>query len=957
MDAPLRRFFPTLLRFVAGLALAITGTSTLEACLCADCRRDGGMMGTGDDGGTMQDGRVGMDGMVFPDAGCFPQGMTIVCRTPPDGGTPRDGGNPAIPLPTNGSASTLTKDDAVGLFITHYYGARMGHGRVGITKYGVDFTANTLMQNGSYDMLDEAYQAIIAQDDDTAYVASETGVIKFTNVSRPGVAPMLAAQNPAGSEPRGVALTPSGKLLFVANWSDGTVTIFNTEDLSVKSTIDLNTPLAQSGMLGPSVMNQNPARPALAHPWAIAVTDHGNGVDDEETVYVTEYFSQERTSGVPTDDTQWDLGRQGVVYHFNVMSETVEITTIAPRAISDPLFIDSNNFTTGCFPNQLNAATIHGGRLYVTALCASPRGPIGPTVDLMTGDDSNTQNFKSVVHPAIFVIDTATDMEVPGQGRLLDVDFLHAYERDGVMDDASRRMPLLLSDIAFEPGTDTAYLTAYGADALFRVEYGSDGSFVRVGAPARTSTGTPTYFIDLNTKGTVGRKVAHLPRGLAISRAGHRALVINDTSRNISIVDLDNQALITNIDLPMATASGLEASVNEGRHSFVTGLDRWSYRGQAWSSCEACHPNGYSDNVTWFLETGPRQTPSLDSAFGSMTPTLQKFLRWGANADEVHDFELFTRRISGGVGAIVHDVSEPPVNADRIVFAGENPIPPGQISTGTQRNDWINGSTMGLMPGGATATVSMIPDLTRIQTYIQVVHPTHAPSNLSPTDAAQGTNFFLNNNCTACHGGEQWTISRRFYTPSQMNNDPFQGALLSSYTAAASFPMGLNPPSDGAGRSATLRSPADPHDLRTLNDSQIYCILRAVGTFPSTLDANKTGVAPVGVRVREVRADMMTDAQGAYGYNPPSVLSVALTAPYLHAGNARTLEELFSDTFRAHANAMVLTGQFPGSANRDVAVRQLVAFLLSVDTSMVAPDPPEQLGGFDPLLCPLRFGM
>jgi DNA-binding beta-propeller fold protein YncE len=951
------------LRTLLALLLVIAAFSPLAACLCPDCViRDAG--GGGTDGSTGDGGPMRPDTGIVPlDAGCMPTPMmTIVCRTPPDAGPMRDGGNLDIPLPTNGSPVGLTKDDAVAVFITHYYGGHNLHLRTGIAKYSIDFTSNTVMENGSYDMLDEAVQSIVGQDDDSAYVAGATQVIKLTGLSRPGTAPMLNSMTPAGSEPRGMALTPSGSLLYVANFSDGTVTVFNTMDMSVNTTVDLNTPLAKSGLLGPSVMNQSPARPALAHPWAIAVTNHGNNKDSEEEVYVTEYFSQARTSSVPNDDSRFDVGRQGILYTFDVATNSVgPLISIAPRLIADPAFVDSNNFTTGCFPNQLNAVTIDNGRLYITALCASPRGPVGPVVDQANGDDSNVQNFKTVVHPAIYVVDLATNQERATESLLLDVVLQHAYDQDSVPDDNTRRMPLSLGDIEFEPGTHNAYVTAYGADALFRIAYNEDGTLNRIGA--QTSTTGPTYYIDLATKGTMGKKVAHLPRGLAISRAGHRALVINDHTRNISIVDLDNQQLIQNFDLAMASPTGMEGLINDGHRSFATGLGRWSYRGQAWSSCEACHPNGWSDGVTWFLGTGPRQTPSLDSLFGSMHSNITRFYGWGANADEIHDFELFARRISGGAGAIVHQVSDPPVNADRIDFAGEHPIPPGQQVTGQpnqmQRNDWINGSTSGLMPGSASSTVSAISDWNAIQGYLRVLRGPTAPSNLSAADVANGQNIFLSSNCLACHGGEQWTISRQFYTPSQLVNDPFTGMLLGTYMAAASFPMGLNPVSDGVGRSATLRSPADPHDPSTLQDSQIYCILRAVGTYPTSIDANKDGIAPAGVTIREVRQDMTTTAQGFLGFNPPPLLTLALTPPYFHAGNARTLEEAFSDTFRAHSNAMILMGSppFPGAGNREVAIRQLVAFLLSIDTTTGISDPPLSLGGFDPLLCPLRLGM
>ena len=64
--------------------------------------------------------------------------------------------------------------------------------------------------------------------------------------------------------------------------------------------------------------------------------------------------------------------------------------------------------------------------------------------------------------------------------------------------------------------------------------------------------------------------------------------------------------------------------------------------------------------------------------------------------------------------------------------------------------------------------------------------------------------------------------------------------------------------------------------------------------------------------VREVRADMNTNAQGATGFNPPALVGMMVGAPYLHAGNARTLEEAFSNTFAAHhqASALIMSDAF-----------------------------------------------
>ena len=104
---------------------------------------------------------------------------------------------------------------------------------------------------------------------------------------------------------------------------------------------------------------------------------------------------------------------------------------------------------------------------------------------------------------------------------------------------------------------------------------------------------------------------------------------------------------------------------------------------------------------------------------------------------------------------------------------------------------------------------------------------------------------------------------------------------------------------------------------------QIQCVLRNVGTF---------GVSPIDVGVAEVRADMTTPAQGnqptSNGFNPPSLLGLSVGAPYFHAGNARTLEELFSSDFGPHWKALSQNVNFLGQAGD---IDKLVAYLLSID--------------------------
>jgi len=121
-------------------------------------------------------------------------------------------------------------------------------------------------------------------------------------------------------------------------------------------------------------------------------------------------------------------------------------------------------------------------------------------------------------------------------------------------------------------------------------------------------------------------------------------------------------------------------------------------------------------------------------------------------------------------------------------------------------------------------------------------------------------------------------------------------------------------------------------------------------------------VAEAGVGIAELRVDMKTVAQGdgnpageGRGYNVPSLLGVSVGAPYLHAGNARTLEALFSGTFAQHHQALApnfLTETDPYAISTQTDA--LVQYLLSIDEDSPYPALPNP-GASGGSLCPVSF--
>ncbi len=65
-----------------------------------------------------------------------------------------------------------------------------------------------------------------------------------------------------------------------------------------------------------------------------------------------------------------------------------------------------------------------------------------------------------------------------------------------------------------------------------------------------------------------------------------------------------------------------------------------------------------------------------------------------------------------------------------------------------------------------------------------------------------------------------------------------------------------------------------------------------------------------------------------FGFNPPSLLGLKVGAPYFHAGNARSLEELFNDALFNHHHRSSIAQVFTPTA---LQVKQLVTYLLTID--------------------------
>lgn len=872
-------------------------------------------------------------------------------------------GGPVKPLsqPSRGSSVSLSEDDTRAVVVNPDLGTA--------SVFAIDYAAGVLpavKKTGDVPVGAEPVQAVVHPNGNWAFVVSRKDQ-KVVRVDDLKTAPKKGPEVAVGSEPTGIAIEPNGKMVWVTNWVDGTVMGIATDTMKVTTTIDLNATIAASGLLGQGLA----ARPSLSHPRAIAMTNNGDAVDVDETLYVTEFYAMQKR---PLDATgsNADTAKVGIVYKIPLSTKKPQIIELPPMA--DMGYRDINNEVAGCFPNQLSSIVVQGGFGYVSSVCASPRAPgglsLGPAFAACTADATcpgagvgscvagkcitncsadaqcgvnggkcnagvcapNAAGVHASNVSAISIIDLGGNKTIATVN--LPKEFETYYGKLGTPDDANRRLPLNPLDIGFVPGTVNAYLPSSGTDAVFRINF--DATYE---AAAIESVGDPKApFINLAPAGVDPSHVGRVPTGIAVAHktrtegsATRFAFVANYATRNLSVIDLANQEVaglaagtpVTAKLAPMPDDPAA-AAVLEGKRMFLTGLGRWSFKGQGFMACVNCHGDGLSDNVTHQSGRGWRQIPSLEATFNKKDPNDYRINSWSAVQDELTDHEGAVRSLMGGVGLIVKDQSMD-ISA-RLDVAGQ---------TGLSGTSWAVADPQN--PAGFP-TANAIDDWKMVASYFRTIRSPRRATNLDAAKVGAGKELFVQGGCQGCHGGDTWTISRVFYTPEPTGT--LAAALKTTSWAAAAtaagFPTSLFPAVTPAMQ--TMRY----NGTVAASFDQITCAIRPVGTY---------GVAEPEVGIVEMRPDGVTPSQGnepdGKGFNVPSLLGMSTGAPYLHAGQVRTLEALFSEPFAGHFRAINPSFLAASDPDRALKVSQLVQYILSIDndTPTVAIPPLGPQGG------------
>ncbi len=518
-----------------------------------------------------------------------------------------------------------------------------------------------------------------------------------------------------GAEPRACALTPNGTLLYVANYTAGTLSVIDTSSETVIDTI---------------TVGGNPAAIAIGY-GSVFVTQFfaglipgspGEAFDDGKQGLVVAF--PEGGNGPFTDIPLSPLANSGFTsnranFCQQIYPAAVNNTYCPDTTITDPTNPIIAADPQSVYPNQFKSALICNNKLYLPNIGAQPEPPL---------------RFNTNIQALVYVVDTLGFAEIQSQHVNLNNQIKNEVQPATPQGSLVRAFGNDLVAIDSDPSCANFFIVSRGGNYVLK---------------ARPGTGGP---LDIGAPNVVRFQTGNIPTGIAVNNAGQIAYVNNEVGMSISILDLTASTVIAR-DIPSSSAPApgtFEHARLMGKLVFFTALgvadnglagmpirniDPVLFRNKqsdnGWSSCGSCHDDGLSDGVTWIFATGPRQTIPLDSTYSKINGAHDvRIHNWSAVRDSTTDFNENSIGVQGGTG-----------------FAGTPPNP--------------NVFNHGISSGASEA-------LDFETTWVQTVRSLNAQKPTNPTTLTAGASLFQAH-CASCHGGAKWTKSQVIY----LNNPAF----------------------------------------------------------------------------------------------------------------------------------------------------------------------------------------
>jgi YVTN family beta-propeller protein len=702
-----------------------------------------------------------------------------------------------------------------------------------------------------------------------------------------------------GKEPWCVAITSDDRTVYVTNMESGTVSVINARQMRVTKTIEVGaepfgcalTPDDQTLF----VANQSSNTVSVIDTKGDEVEDtirnvgekpHGIAIsEDGKNVFVTQFLAL-KPANDPRPLTQSegrDDGREGRVTVINAQTRRV-VDTVVLNPIDVPQFLsDGNTLEREPLTMTFNNPTGAFPNLLESITIKDGKAYVPGTCSSPNGPFRFNVNVQS----CLSTIDLQANNEAfPTFNMNVGVGF----EPVGV-----RLFNTNPFAIAFKRSSAEGFVALGATDRLLRVTLGAGGA-PTINAPANAMDPSGIIRIPLkepaelnvpDPNDVIGSKN---PRGLVINSKDTRAYVMSFTSRDIAVVDIsgdpsDYRTLdrIASADLP---PGGIARIAQRGKQLFNSSIG----------------PEGQADNST--RPAGRMSDFGWGTCYSCHPQALTDSVTW-MFADGPRQAISMESTFEFGAAQIVNGAPALPASHQRALNWSAVRDEVQDFTRNIRAVSGGGGLVFGIPEGVAglgqvpdltpTANTGLSADLDAIATYlaVDVRAPISPLSSQAPTVQAGRVVFGLQG-CQNCHGGRNWTISQLDFTP---------------------------PPSG-----------------TEIVDAQLIRFLCRVDTFDPALFTD--GVS------NEIRANNVNNVQarGVLGFNVPSLISVFASAPYLHSGDAPTLDAVLENVI--HRNA----GRTGGiDLLQFTPLRSALAqFMRSIDrgtTPFLNVDPPENVCG------------
>jgi YVTN family beta-propeller protein len=715
-----------------------------------------------------------------------------------------------------------------------------------------------------------------------------------------------------GAEPWNIVVSPDGKRVFVANSVQDTITVLDATAVwpaipTIIGNYDLNSSPCNAA---------NPDR--HFQPRGLAVTL------DNTKLYVTRFLSFVKPGGQQTTDT----GKEGLVCRLDISTSAYGgpgITGATPITLAaQPTgFNNPNGSPTSAYANQLQSIVIRGDNAYMPNIAAAPAGPLRFNV--------STQAFVN----AISGVNSPTQADAGAIN-------MHLGAR---VPEAGKKRLFFANPwaIAFtnQSGAGNAYAVSSGSDLLVKLNVDAAGALSFTGGVSTTR------YIDLNdpdTSGTAGANAGKNPLGIVIN--GSKAYVMNKLSRNVSVVDLTTDAVSGVIQLTPLPASGSKAEeLHVGAEMFFSSRGHFErppgttvstderLSSEGWQNCASCHFNGWTDGEIWSFASGPRKSVPLNGSFNPHNPNDQRIFNYSAFFDQVEDFEINIRNISGpgplpapvngttnnaNQGLIISDTGDintaPAVvnqflksNADRPQVTVRLPGSTTSWPAMTALREWVKlaiRTPNGVLTQGELSTPS--PGITPNPDYTGA---------LNDADVAAGKLLFVQAGCLQCHASGKWTNSTKDFA-----SPPGAGEIATETVPTPTFGTPV-----GAQFLNRFLVNINSFNLNVAGQGNSIPGQAEIGA----VEKNEAGLDALG-------RDYNADGKGI-GFNTPSLLGIHHVPPYYHNGACETLACVLANPVH---RVKGLPAGSPDPLTTSAAQAKVVAFLKTLDANTSVPTTP-----------------